>query len=159
MVRCEPDALSSSALTRNPTLLRRKPSCNSLSWEVPRWPELLISASSSSSDFFALSSTITAGRNDPTSFTLADVVALERTVELISEGFFDGHNVLFADTQKQLTSSHETSRLLVVGYMDNFLNEWVMLSRGKVLVASGEIFGARDEVSALLKTDDLGTNP
>jgi|SRR5579864_7418172 hypothetical protein len=115
--------------------------------------------------------------------TLADVVALERAVDLISEGFFDGHNVLFADSQKKLTSSHETSRLLVVGYncfaeengkesidmedierspgrkVDHFLNEWVMLSRSKVLVARGEIFAARDEVLALLKTDDLGTNP
>jgi len=114
---------------------------------------------------------------------LADVVALERAVDLISEGFFDGHDVLFADSQKKLTSSHETSRLLVVGYncfakengkesidmeaierspgrkVDHFLNEWVMLSRSKVLVARGEIFAARDEVLALLKTDDPGTNP
>jgi hypothetical protein len=37
-------------------------------------------------------------------------------VNVISEGFFDGHNVIFADSQKKLTSSHETSRLLVVGY-------------------------------------------
>ena len=43
--------------------------------------------------------------------------------------------------------------------VDHFLNEWVMLSRSKVLVARGEIFAARDEVLALLKTDDLGTNP
>src|SRR5579864_872461 len=87
-----------------------------------------------------------------------DVVALERAVDLISEGFFDGHNVLFADSQKKLTSSHETSRLLVVAYncfaeengkesidmediepspgrkVDHLLNEWVMLSRSKVLV-------------------------
>jgi len=34
-----------------------------------------------------------------------------------------------------------------------------MLSRSKVLVACGEIFGGRDEVLALLKTDDPGTNP
>jgi hypothetical protein len=34
-----------------------------------------------------------------------------------------------------------------------------MLSRSKVLVARGEIFAARNEVLALLKTDDVGTNP
>jgi hypothetical protein len=85
--------------------------------------------------------------------TLADVVALERAVVLISEGYFDGHDVLFADSQEKLTSSHETSRLLVVGYncfaeengkecidmediecspghkVDHFLNEWVMFLR------------------------------
>jgi hypothetical protein len=43
--------------------------------------------------------------------------------------------------------------------VDHFLNEWGMLSRSKVLVARGEIFAARDEVLALLKPDDLGTNP
>ena len=114
---------------------------------------------------------------------LADVAALERAVVLISEGYFDGHDVLFADSRKKLTSTHETARLLIVGYncfaqengeesidmedierspgrkVDHFLNEWVMLSRSKVLVARGEIFAARDEVLALLKTDDLGTNP
>ena len=45
---------------------------------------------------------------------LADVVALERAVDLISEGYFDGHGVLFADSQKKLTTSHETARLLIV---------------------------------------------
>jgi hypothetical protein len=104
-------------------------------------------------------------------------------VDLISEGYFDGHNVLFADSQKELTASYETARLLIVGYncfaeengkesidmeaierspgrkVDHFLKEWVMLSRSKVLVACGEIFAARDEVLALLKTDDPGTNP
>jgi hypothetical protein len=43
--------------------------------------------------------------------------------------------------------------------LDHFLNEWVMLSGSKVLVSCGEIFAARDEVLALLKTDDPGTNP
>lgn len=43
--------------------------------------------------------------------------------------------------------------------VDHFLKEWVMLSRSKVLVACGEIFAARDEVLALLRTDDRGTNP
>jgi hypothetical protein len=114
---------------------------------------------------------------------LVDVAALERAVVLISEGYFDGHDVLFADSRKELTSTHETARLLIVGYncfaqengkksidmedierspgrkVDHFLNEWGMLSRSKVLVARGEIFAARDEVLALLKPDDLGTNP
>jgi hypothetical protein len=114
---------------------------------------------------------------------LTEVVALERAVDLISEGYFDRHDVLFADSQKKLTTSHETARLLIVGYncfaeengkesidmeaierspgrqVDHFLNEWVMLSRSKVLVACGEIFAARDEVLALLKTDDPGTHP
>jgi hypothetical protein len=40
-------------------------------------------------------------------------VALERAVDLISEGYFDGHDVLFADSQKTLTSSHETASLLI----------------------------------------------
>jgi hypothetical protein len=114
---------------------------------------------------------------------LADVVALERAVDLISEGYFDGHGVLFADSQKALASSHDTARLLIIGYncfaeengkesidmeaierspghkVNYFLNEWVMLSRSKVLVACGEIFAARDEVLALLRTDDPDTNP
>lgn len=112
---------------------------------------------------------------------LADVVALERAVDLISEGYFDGHDVLFADSQKQLTSSYETARLLIIGYncfaeengkepidiedierspgrkVDHFLREWVMLSRSQALVGCGEIFAARDEVLAWLKTDDPGS--
>jgi hypothetical protein len=104
-------------------------------------------------------------------------------VDLISEGFFDGHNVLFADSQKKLpllTKPHgyRSSATTVFAEenekestdmenierspgrkVDHFLNEWVMLSQSKVLVARGEIFAARDEVLALLKTDDLGTNP
>ena len=47
---------------------------------------------------------------------LADVVALERAVDLISEGYFDGHQVLFADSQKELTCAYETARFLIVGY-------------------------------------------
>jgi hypothetical protein len=113
---------------------------------------------------------------------LADVVALQRAVDLISEGYFDGHDVLFADSQKELTSSYETAQLLIVGYncfaeenrkelidtevierspgrkVDHSLKEWVMLSRSQALVACGEIFAARDEVLALLKTDDHGTD-
>jgi hypothetical protein len=45
--------------------------------------------------------------------TLADVVALERAVDLISEGFFDGHNVLFADSQK--TAYLFSRNLTVIG--------------------------------------------
>ncbi len=114
---------------------------------------------------------------------LTEVVALERAVDLISEGYFDGHDVLFADSRKKLTTSHETARLLIVGYncfaeengkesidmeaiertpgrkVNSLLKEWVMLSRSKNLVARGEIFAARDEVLALLRTDDPGTNP
>ena len=113
---------------------------------------------------------------------LADVVALERAVDLISEGYFDGHDVLFADSRKEVTSTHETARLLIVGYncfagengkesidmeamerspgrkVDHFLKEWVMLSRSKVLVTCGEIFAARDEVLAFLRAGDPGTD-
>lgn len=111
---------------------------------------------------------------------LADVVALERAVDLISEGYFDGHDVLFADSQKELTCAYEAARFLIVGYncfaeengkelidtatierspvrkVDHFLKEWVMLSRSKVLVACGEIFAARDEVLAFLRAGDPG---
>jgi hypothetical protein len=95
----------------------------------------------------------------------ADVVALERAVELICEGHFDGHDVLFADSRKALTSSYEAAKFLIVGYLERspgskvtqFLNEWVMLSRSKVLVARGEIFEARDEVLTLLKMDHPGS--
>jgi hypothetical protein len=50
--------------------------------------------------------------------TLADVVALERAVDLISEGFFDGHNVLFADSQKKLTSSHFANPPISLAFID-----------------------------------------
>ena len=114
---------------------------------------------------------------------LSEVVALERAADLISEGNFDGHDVLFADSRKELTSSYAAAQLLILGYncfaqenrrepidieaierspgrkVDSFLREWVMLSRSQNLVARGEIFAARDEVLAFLKTDDPGTNP
>ena len=113
---------------------------------------------------------------------LTEVVALERAVDLISEGYFDGHDVLFADSRKGLTCSYEAARFLIVGYncfaqenrkepldieaierspgrkVDSLLKEWVMLSRSKNLVARGEIFAARDEVLAFLKADDSGTD-
>jgi hypothetical protein len=37
--------------------------------------------------------------------------------------------------------------------VNSFLKEWVMLSRSKNLVARGEIFAARDEVLAFLKSN------
>lgn len=113
---------------------------------------------------------------------LTEVVAFERAVDLISEGYFDGHDVLFADSRKELTSSYEAARFSIVGYnyfaqenrrgpvdieaierspgckVDSLLKEWVMLSRSKSLVARGEIFAARDEVLAFLRADDPGTD-
>jgi hypothetical protein len=100
---------------------------------------------------------------------LADLVALEQAVDLISQRYFDEHDVLFADAQEQLTCSHEVAELLVAGYncfaeddgkepidlegdpgcpgcsVEQRLNEWVMLSRSKALAACGRMFEARDE--------------
>jgi hypothetical protein len=42
---------------------------------------------------------------------LADAVILEQAVGLISEGYFDGHDVLFADSREALTSSYEDAKL------------------------------------------------
>ena len=113
---------------------------------------------------------------------LADVVTLERAVNLICVRYFDGHDVLFKDSRGELTSSYEVAQLLVAGYncfaqengkeaididalercpghrVGQHLNEWVMLCQSKVLAARGEIFEARDKVLALLKTDDPGTD-
>src|SRR5579864_5492307 len=47
---------------------------------------------------------------------LADVVALHQAVDLISQGYFDGHEILFADAREHLTSSYERMELLVAGY-------------------------------------------
>ena len=104
---------------------------------------------------------------------------MERAVDLISEGYFDGHDVLFVDVRENLTSSWENVELLVAGYncfatengkapidtdaiepdpgqgVEQHLNEWVMLSRSSALVAGGKIFEARDEVLRFLNT----TNP
>lgn len=46
----------------------------------------------------------------------ADVVTMEQAVDLISEGYFDGHDVLFKDSRGELTSSYEKANLLVLGY-------------------------------------------
>lgn len=113
---------------------------------------------------------------------LTEVVALERAVDLISEGYFDGHDILFSDSRDELTSSYETARFLIVAYnryaqenrsepididaierspgrkVDSLLKEWVMLSRSRNLVSLGEIFAARDEMLAFLKANDCGTD-
>jgi len=108
---------------------------------------------------------------------LTDVVALHQAVDLISQGYFDGHGVLFADAREQLTSSREIAELLVTGYncfaedngkepidpegdighpghrVQKRLNEWVLLSRSKALAACGRIFEAHDEALRCLSLD------
>jgi hypothetical protein len=98
----------------------------------------------------------------------AGVGTLERAVDLICDGYFDGHDVLFKDSREKLTSSHEAAKLLIVGYncvalendkevieidplhhfqesrVTQYLREWVMLSQSSGLAARGEIFEARD---------------
>ena len=44
------------------------------------------------------------------------MVAIQRALDLTSEGYFDGHDVLFADVQERLTVSHENANSLVVAY-------------------------------------------
>jgi hypothetical protein len=44
---------------------------------------------------------------------LADIVTLERAVNLICDRYFDGHDVLFKDSRGELTSSYEVAELLV----------------------------------------------
>jgi len=107
-----------------------------------------------------------------------DVVTLQRAVDLICEGYFDGHDVLFKDSRGKLTSCYETAKLLVLGYncfaqqngkegidivalqrcpgsrVAQHLNEWVMLSQSKVLAAGGKAFEARDKILALLRADN-----
>lgn len=98
-------------------------------------------------------------------------------MDLISQGYFDGHDVLFVDTKEHLTSSDEIAQDLITGYnwfaenngkeridldgdpgysvprVEQRLNEWVMLSRSKALSAQGKIFEARDEVLSWLNPD------
>jgi hypothetical protein len=107
----------------------------------------------------------------------AGVVTLERAIDLICDGYFDGHDVLFKDSREMLTSSHEAAELLVLGYncfaeendregididsshhfqeskVTRYLNEWVMLSQSSGLAARGKIFEAHTKVLALIKTD------
>jgi hypothetical protein len=47
---------------------------------------------------------------------LADVLAHEEAVDLISQGYFEGNEVLFADARECLTVSFESARELIVGY-------------------------------------------
>ena len=99
-------------------------------------------------------------------------------MDLISEGYFDGHDVLFADVKERLTVSHENANSLVVAYnyfaaengketidvdvvercpgrkVEKLLYEWVMLSRSGALVARGRLFDARDEVLSWFGAND-----
>jgi hypothetical protein len=112
----------------------------------------------------------------------AEVVAVQQAVDLISEEYVDGHEVLFADAKAELSSSFENAKLLVLGYncfaaengkelidietvanqvgrrVAQRRNEWVMLSRSEVLAASGQLFEARDEVLAFIATEDAAEN-
>ena len=112
----------------------------------------------------------------------SEVVALEQAVALISEGYFDGHDVLFSDAKNELRSSYETAKLLILGYncfaeeagkefidiervgnsvgrrVEQRLNEWVTLSRSKALAACGRLFEARDEALAFIAAEDAAEN-
>jgi hypothetical protein len=105
----------------------------------------------------------------------ADVLVYEEAVDLISQGYFQGSDVLFADTRECLTASCESARELVVGYnwlaaengkdqidtegndvhapgrVEQLLDQWVRLSRGKALVAIGKVFEGRDEILSVLQ--------
>ena len=107
----------------------------------------------------------------------ADVVALHRAIDLISQDYFDGHDVLFADAKEQLSSSHEVAELLVAVYncfaddngeepidlegsegcpacsVEQRLDEWVTMSRSRALAVCGRIFEARDEALRYLSVD------
>lgn len=103
-----------------------------------------------------------------------EVVALGQAVKLISERYFDGHEVLFVDSQQEITFSLERASLLAQSYncfaaendalridmqsiekrqgprLGQLLNNWSMTARSKALAAQGRIFEARDEVVAWL---------
>ena len=105
------------------------------------------------------------------------VVALEQAVEFISDGYFDGHEVLFSDAKAELVSSHERAQLLIAGYncfaeengaepidadaieafegrgVGKLLNQWYMFAKSKTLAGQGKVFEARDEVLAWLKAN------
>lgn len=55
---------------------------------------------------------------------LAEIVTLERAVNLICDGYFDGHDVLFKDSRGELTSCYEVAQLLVAGYNCSFPNRF-----------------------------------
>ena len=112
----------------------------------------------------------------------AEVVALQRAVDLISAGYFDGHDVLFSDAKHQLCSSFERAKLLIQGYncfaeevgkdiidmeavgnslgrrVEQRLDEWVMLSRSKALAAADRLFEARDQVLAFIASENAAEN-
>ena len=107
--------------------------------------------------------------------SFADLTAHEEAVNLISLGCFEGSEVLFADARQHLTASCESVRELIVGYnwfaaqngkekidiekngvgapgrVEELLNQWVRLSRGKALVLTGKLFEGRDEILSLLQ--------
>jgi hypothetical protein len=111
-----------------------------------------------------------------------EVVALGQAVELISGRYFDGHEVLFGDTQQEIACSHERARLLAQSYncfadendaqridmqsiekrqgprLAQLLNDWSMTARSKALAAQGKIFEARDEVVAWLTANTPTTD-
>jgi hypothetical protein len=106
---------------------------------------------------------------------LADVLAYEEAVDLVSHGYFEGNDVLFADVREHLTTASETVRELITGYnwfaaqhgkeaidtkgndartpgrVEQLLNQWVKLARGKALAANGKIFEARDAMLSVLE--------
>ena len=107
--------------------------------------------------------------------SFADLIAHEEAVDLISQGYFQGNDVLFADARKYLAASCKRARELVVAYnwfaaqngkeridtagsdvraagrAEQLLNQWVRLSRGKALVATGKVFEGRDEILSVLQ--------
>jgi hypothetical protein len=109
---------------------------------------------------------------------LSEVCALTQAVGLISDEYFEGHHVLFEDTQSLLSSCSETVKSLIVGYnhfarengadsidielnghdlkdrVEQLLNEWVVLSRSSVLEAQGKIVEARDTVLSFLSASN-----
>ena len=109
----------------------------------------------------------------------SEVLVVGQAAELISEGYFDGHNVLFLDTRRKLESTYENTNLLIAGYncfagengelpidldaverhpeggVEQFLNEWVMLARTKALATRGKVFEARDEVMSWLRAQTV----
>jgi hypothetical protein len=112
---------------------------------------------------------------------LRQVVALEQGVELISDGYFEGHEVLFSDVKTKLASSHESANLLIAGYncfagesgeepidphaieafeergVGKLLNHWYMSANSKALATQGKIFEARDVVLAWLEVNPAAT--
>ena len=106
----------------------------------------------------------------------AEVLAHEEAVGLISQGYFQGNEVLFTDARECLTASGECARQLIVaynwfaahegkepididgndvrvpGHVEQLLNSWVRLSRARALSGMGKIFEARHEVLSLLRS-------